>query len=235
MKNIICLIAMLGFASGSAYASTFNFGDYADGINSNGSTFSNSLMNSGLGEFGYTSYSATNDGITVTATGSYVDSEGNTQDAYAYMDGKWRNRAGLGVCKVLNSGDQCAPSSDDNITYNEKLTLVFDTTVSLDGLRFVDGEHYTNFDGDFQLRINNDDSLLYTLSLAEFPLFGSTIPFIGNTFEFISLAGRNSGYAEEFYINTLNVSAVPLPAAAWLFGSALLGFAGFKRFKKTNI
>ena len=235
MKKIICLIAMLGFASSSAHAATFNFGDYADGINSNGSTFSNSLMNSGLGEFGYTSYSATNDGITVTATGSSVDSEGNTQDAYAYMDGKWRNRAGLGVCKVLNSGNQCAPSSDDNITYNETLTLVFDTTVSLDGLRFVDGEHYTNFAGNFQLRINNDDSLLYTLSLAEFPLLGSTIPFIGNTFEFISLAGSRSGYAEEFYINTLNVSAVPLPAAAWLFGSALLGFAGFKRFKKTNI
>ena len=29
------------------------------------------------------------------------------------------------------------------------------------------------------------------------------------------------------YVNTPN--AVPLPAAAWLFGSALLGFAGFKR------
>ena len=26
-----------------------------------------------------------------------------------------------------------------------------------------------------------------------------------------------------------NPSEVPLPAAAWLFGSALLGFAGFKR------
>ena len=235
MKKILCLIAMLGFASSSAHAATFNFGEYADGYNTNGATFSNSLMNSGLGEFGYTSYSATHDGITVTATGSYVDNLGNIQNAHAYMDGKWNNLAGLGVCKVLNSGDQCAPSSDDNITYNETLTLVFDTTVSLDALRFVNGHHYTDFAGNFQIRIDNDDSLLHTLSLAQFPLIGSTIPFVGNTFEFISLASESSGANKEFYINTLNVSAVPLPAAAWLFGSALLGFAGFKRFKKTNI
>ena len=26
-----------------------------------------------------------------------------------------------------------------------------------------------------------------------------------------------------------NISAVPVPAAAWLFGSALIGFAGFRR------
>jgi hypothetical protein len=32
-------------------------------------------------------------------------------------------------------------------------------------------------------------------------------------------------------IRLTNVSPVPLPATAWLFGSALLGFAGFNRFK----
>lgn len=227
MKKIIYLFALLGFASTSVQASTFNFGDYADGLNTNGSTFSNSLGNSGLGEFGYDLYSVTNDGITVTASGSYVDSSGNTQDASAYMDGKWRNRAGLGVCKVLDSGSQCNPSSDDNITANETLKLAFDTTVSLDGLGFVNGEHYTNFTGDFQLRINEDDSLLYTLNLAQFPVLSN---FVGHTFEFISLADpKNKMNETEFYINTLTVSTVPVPAAAWLFGSALLGFFGFKR------
>ena len=33
--------------------------------------------------------------------------------------------------------------------------------------------------------------------------------------------------------NSMEVSAVPVPAAAWLFGSALLGFFGFSR-KKAN-
>ena len=89
MKKFIYIFALLGFASTSVHAATFNFGDYADGVNSNGSTFTNSLMNSGLGEFGYDSYSVTNGGVTVTATGSYVDGEGNTQDASAYMDSRW--------------------------------------------------------------------------------------------------------------------------------------------------
>lgn len=233
MKKIICLFALLGFASTSIQAATFNFGDYADGLNTNGSTFSNSLLNSGLGENGYDLYSVTNDGVTVTASGTYIDSSNNIQAASAYMDGKWRNRAGLGVCKVLDSGNQCNPSSDDNITTNETLKLAFNTTVSLDSMRFVNGEHYTDFVGDFQIRINEDNNLLYTLSLAEFPLLASS--FIGNTFEFISLATSTSGAGTEFYINTLNVSTVPLPAAAWLFGSALFGFAGFKRFRQKTI
>jgi hypothetical protein len=32
---------------------------------------------------------------------------------------------------------------------------------------------------------------------------------------------------------TINVSAVPVPAAVWLFGSGLLGMMGFSRFKKS--
>ena len=40
----------------------------------------------------------------------------------------------------------------------------------------------------------------------------------------------NAGYAGW---NSMEVSQVPVPAAAWLFGSALLGFFGFSR-KKAN-
>ena len=80
VKRLSILLATL-IVSVSAQASTFNFGVYADGTNNNGSTFSNSLGTDGLGEFGYDWYSVTNDGVTVTATGSYIDSSGNTQDA----------------------------------------------------------------------------------------------------------------------------------------------------------
>jgi hypothetical protein len=38
---------------------------------------------------------------------------------------------------------------------------------------------------------------------------------------------------EEFYVSGIEVSAVPVPAAVWLFGSALLGFVGLSR--RTNI
>ena len=42
----------------------------------------------------------------------------------------------------------------------------------------------------------------------------------------------NSGTPNQF-LDNIEVSAVPVPAAAWLFGSALLGFFGFSR-KKAN-
>lgn len=230
MKKIICLFALLGFASASVQASTFNFGDYASNDNSNGATFLNSLGNSGLGEFGYDWYNVTHDGVTVSASGTYTTGTGDnlvTHNAFAYMDSYWNNRAGLGVCKSLVS-NQCNPGNDDNITANETLKLVFDTTVSLDGLGLVNGDHFKDFTGDFLIRINEDDSMLHQLGLAgSLSLSG----YVGNTFEFISLASSTSGVDQEFYINTLNVSTVPLPAAAWLFGSALLGFFGFSRRK----
>ncbi len=37
----------------------------------------------------------------------------------------------------------------------------------------------------------------------------------------------------QFYIDGINVSAVPVPAAVWLFGSGLLGLAGIARRNKT--
>lgn len=36
-------------------------------------------------------------------------------------------------------------------------------------------------------------------------------------------------YLDEFYISSMEVSAVPVPAAVWLFASGLLGLAGFAR------
>ena len=57
----------------------------------------------------------------------------------------------------------------------------------------------------------------------------------------LSLTGSNISYATfgtigglgGIYADNFTVSAVPVPAAAWLFGSALLGFFGFSR-KKAN-
>jgi hypothetical protein len=36
------------------------------------------------------------------------------------------------------------------------------------------------------------------------------------------------------YVLNVSVSAVPIPAAAWLFGSGLIGLAGLKRRQKAN-
>jgi len=38
-----------------------------------------------------------------------------------------------------------------------------------------------------------------------------------------------TGSASSLSIDNINVSAVPIPAAVWLFGSGLLGLVGFAR------
>ena len=48
---------------------------------------------------------------------------------------------------------------------------------------------------------------------------------------FISYASAN-GAGGEVWFDNVSVSAVPVPAAVWLFGSGLIGLAGFARRKK---
>jgi hypothetical protein len=65
-----------------------------------------------------------------------------------------------------------------------------------------------------------DTTLAYLLEAANSPYY---VAFIGTLDR--SLFGTTSGTAN--YI--LEISAVPVPAAVWLFGTALLGLIGFKR------
>jgi hypothetical protein len=59
---------------------------------------------------------------------------------YAYFDG---NQAGIGVCEVLVAGNQCSPSSDDNVTAGEILGLSWGSDVVLQSLSFR-GEAHPN-------------------------------------------------------------------------------------------
>ena len=53
--------------------------------------------------------------------------------------------------------------------------------------------------------------------------------------EKFSLTGfYSSGMPDDYsYATQLNASAVPVPASAWLFGSALVGIGGFGRRKSS--
>jgi hypothetical protein len=46
-----------------------------------------------------------------------------------------------------------------------------------------------------------------------------------STIEFL---GTNSGF-NGYYIDNVDITAIPLPAAVWFFGTGLLGLAGFSR------
>jgi len=49
------------------------------------------------------------------------------------------------------------------------------------------------------------------------------------------ITNENAATTAKFgFAITVAPTSVPLPAAVWLFGSALVGFAGFSRFRKSN-
>jgi hypothetical protein len=52
--------------------------------------------------------------------------------------------------------------------------------------------------------------------------------------QIVSFRIADINYGDNFGGVSLNVNAVPLPAAAWLFLSAIGGMAGFKRLRRTS-
>ncbi len=81
---------------------------------------------------------------------------------------------------------------------------------------------------------------LYVTALTEDPI--PPIDLIAGGFPDFSVTGLAAGDYVLFvigaftdgYYGTMSVTAVPLPAAAWLFASALLGMAGIKRRQGTR-
>lgn len=174
-------------------------------------------------ERGYGTFTHTEDGLTVDATGHSAD---GTIDYYAYMDS---GDAGLGVCKALTAADQCTPSSDDNVTYLERVRLSFDRAVTLNEVEFVNGDHGTSFMGDFDLVVDGGPAMTHSLT----NIFSTNLS--GSVFEFINLNPEGTSDLSnkyQFYIGSVDVAAVPLPAAAWMFGSGLLGLAGVARRRR---
>ena len=54
----------------------------------------------------------------------------------------------------------------------------------------------------------------------------------GVTVEFTAICGADEGCFSNLAIDNVTVSAVPVPAAVWLFGSGLVGLIGLARRKK---
>jgi len=174
-------------------------------------------------ERGYASYSLTDDGITVTATGS--DLSGNT-DYFAYLD---YGNAGLGVCKKLDANNQCDPNNDDNTTLGEVLHLSFDNEVTIKSLNFTNGDHIKNFVGtdgvvnQFNVKVDGvtstyDLEALFTKSLT------------GTHFDFWLADQVEDSDQNQFYISGL--TAVPAPAPLALLALGLLGLYGANRKKQ---
>jgi hypothetical protein len=204
MKNTVLFLITLLF-SYSANAAYFDFIGYADF----GETDD---LGTSYSEGSYDPFVAKEDGITLTATGYLI---GSSTPAYAYLD---ENNAGLGVCKTNTTS--CG--ADDNAGDGEVLKLDFGQKVQLGNTGFLNNNHQTNFGGFVQLYIDGSYTTdLYLASSLDLSAF------TGQVFEFYNLSSDVG--KDDFYITGMQVSAVPVPAAAFLFAPALLGFMGLRR------
>lgn len=140
----------------------------------------------------------------------------------------------LGVVSGPSDGNKMdGGSPGDSSDPDEGIRFTFDQAVSLNYINF---DYFSDSSGDdFNLTVDgvtlfadynaNDTSTLVNNVPSQFDEY--TFNNITGT-EFIIWADSNT---DSFRIDRLEVSAVPVPAAAWLFISGLIGLVGFSRRK----
>jgi hypothetical protein len=219
--RIFSKAALAGFAlviAQSASAATFDFVSMADNPGD-----ANYILGSEL-NWQDTTFSSglTIGGIELDASGSNV----NNKSADAFFD---KGTAGLGVCSTAGpsgGGSGCATNigsdtSDDNVSGSqggETLTLDFNQTVGLFDLFFRNSSH-----GAMNGSLTVNGGLLTVV--AGLVTGGSN--FLAGS------AVYNFKYTgDQFYLSTVSVSAVPLPAAGLLLFGALGGLGAIGRRRR---
>lgn len=206
LTTIAVSTAALLFAT-TAGAATLDFEDLANGAET-GISNGDSLMIDGLN-------------VTFTATGT----NGPGQEVAAYLD---HDDAGLGVCSnwtatAAVNDNECNPSSDDNVTSGESVTLTFDNLIeSFTISSFNDSQHNSLAGSTDTLLINGIE---YSFTDALGATFSGTDSI---TFAFDDVSGNGS----QFYVGVAEVALVPLPAAGLLLLAGMGGLAAMRRRRK---
>ncbi len=150
----------------------------------------------------------------------------------AYLDDLSAGRpAGLGVCKVLDGANQCSPSSDDNVTSGEWVTLDFGSYAVTSAIfSFYDARHFElssarNPDRTYLLGFDIPGGDLGTLGASQ--KFGDAFPML--SFNSVTF-GYGGDHADEFYVSgATDVNVVPLPGVPALLGAGLIAFGVRRR------
>ena len=142
---------------------------------------------------------------------------GGPGSEFAYLDnGPY---SGMGVC-FTPSESHCG--SDDNLQVGETLEFVFDSLTRVNEVG-INRAH--------ELAVNGDKVSIWTDTggYALLTVIGGHID-LGFDLNVLKVFGKAlKGTTENIYVAGIN--AVPIPAAIWLFGSALLGLTGLRRRK----
>ena len=228
MKTSRTLLALaLGAAMLPATAAQFDFyklnqpnaAGAPDFLPSNGiqcTTFDLCSSNVDGGVFGG-NLSYSDAGIGVMATGTY---RGQTAAAVKDSTKNWSatNGAGLGVYH------QVKVSSDDNITFDEVLTMTFDQMVKVTRIELrAEGHNFTGWTDGATFLLNGTPTLLPKGTGA------IDVDMTGTVFTFGFDDGKRT--ADQFYLSAMTVQAVPEPGtyALLLGGLGALGFMARRR------
>ena len=169
--------------------------------------------------------------------------------AFSYLDGPSGGKpGGLGVCKEL-SGNQCADSGDDSIGRGESIMLNINKPVRVGNIYFTNGNHDDDFFEFAGVNIYIDDvkviGNLFNDAWGLTPVLSALADMViteSIKFEWAAAPVAIACKVEEeckpldpnlsdFYIDGFG-KPVPVPAAVWLFGSALVGLTGLRRRQK---
>jgi len=142
---------------------------------------------------------------------------------------------------------------NDELNNNEIVTLTFTEDVLLSGFYFLD-----LYDGSSRAVKNTDGKEFYTQEeatvtlpdlttltilgtetggqggFAELTGFSPITILAGQAVTFTADVFKGDDGNNDYALAGITVNAIPLPGAVWLFGSALVGFAGFNRFRKKS-
>lgn len=171
--------------------------------------------------------SAAGENLTINGVDMFITSSGPAGAQHGYLDGSNANGpAGLGACTTLTASFQCTPNSDDNIQAGESVTIEFTSeTYSIVNLSFRDDDHFPLTDG--QVMITTDNGSLTDMFSAFIAMAQMGDAFFANL-SFISFANAGTN----FYVSSMEVAEVPLPAGLPLLISGLAGLGFIARKKR---
>jgi len=174
----------------------------------------------------------------------------NPTTPYAsFVDNWWANEAGAfqnsNMDATSMSGSGWTYAGFDAANYGADATSVFSTTFGVDELTnfSLNGSLDTGLLGGYMfVSLVEDGNKIFSFDSWNV-MAGGINPFsfngqflVGSNYQLIlsSYADDTNYYNEKWTFGLNTVSAVPVPAAVWLFGSGLLTLVGFSRRKKLS-
>lgn len=154
------------------------------------------------------------DNLVITAN------SGNSAYLDSFSGGK---RGGLGACTVINSGGQCAPNDDDNLSFGEEITIALDG-----GGQFI--WSVTEFREDDHNLVSLSDTLMIGINGGALvqTTFGAQLGLAYSGITSITYAYGGS-HADNYYIASADISTftptseVPEPGSLAVLSVGLIG------------